>query len=76
MGEVETIGLEKALLAVARKLEDEGSADEAHHMRRCVSYLRDAWSGAEGYEDPSLALVIIRDSAQSLFETMHRRGEL
>ncbi|TDD10619.1 hypothetical protein E1181_00915 [Saccharopolyspora terrae] len=76
MAETESTGLEQALLAVARQMEDQGSAGAPHYLRRCVANLRDAWSGAEGYEDPNLALVIIRDSAQSLLEAMHHHGAL
>lgn len=74
MTEIEGAGLEKVLLDVARQIEDQGSSDEANYLRRCVSDLRGAWCGADRYEDPMLALVVIRDSAQSLLEAVHRRG--
>lgn len=72
MAEVESASLEAALLAGACQFEDQGSSAKAHHLRLCVANLHAAWHGASGYEDPRFALVVLRDSAQSLFEAMSR----
>lgn len=63
--------LDTLLLDIAQRLEEHGSADDARQLRRSLAYLRDAWYGSDGFTDPNLALVVIRDSAQTLLEVMH-----
>ncbi|MEV4731809.1 hypothetical protein [Saccharopolyspora sp. NPDC049426] len=76
MTEAENAGLDALLLDVAQRFEEQGFADEARHLRRSLAYLRDAWSGADAFIDPNLALVIIRDSAQNLLEVMDRSDRI
>lgn len=76
MTEVERAGLDALLLDVAERLDAQGSVGEARHLRRSLAYLRDAWCGADAFTDPNLALVVIRDSAQTLLEVLHRSNRV
>lgn len=68
--------LDALLLDIAQQFEEHGSADDAWQLRRSLAYLRDAWCKSDGFTDPNLALVVIRDSAQTLLEVMRRSDRI
>lgn len=70
------LALDTRLLDIAQRLEKQGSADDARQLRRSLAYLRDAWYGADAFTDPNFALVVLRDSAQTLIEVMHRSDRI